>query len=117
MFLRAIPWSREMKNIPFIAYGHHEKLDGGGYPRRIQGEEISLQSRMMTVSDIYDALTASDRPYKNAVPEQRALDILNAEVADKKLDADLVKVFIDAKIWAKRAQLVGSFPSWTGART
>jgi HD-GYP domain-containing protein (c-di-GMP phosphodiesterase class II) len=58
---------------------------------------------MMTVSDIFDALTASDRPYKRAVPAQKALDILNAEVREKKLDADLVKVFIEAKIWETKA--------------
>jgi HD-GYP domain-containing protein (c-di-GMP phosphodiesterase class II) len=57
---------------------------------------------MMTVSDIYDALTASDRPYKRAVPTQKALDILNAEVKEKKLDPDLVKIFIEAKIWEKK---------------
>jgi HD-GYP domain-containing protein (c-di-GMP phosphodiesterase class II) len=60
----------------------------------------------MTVSDIYDALTAADRPYKPAVSEQKALDILNDEVKEKKLDAELVKIFIEAKIWQKRAGLV-----------
>ncbi len=98
-FLSTIPWTKEMRNIPTIAYGHHEKLDGDGYPRGIHSPEIPVQTRMMTVSDIFDALTASDRPYKRAVPAQKALDILNAEVKEKKLDADLVKVFIEAKIW------------------
>ena len=102
-FLSTIPWTKEMRNIPAIAYGHHEKLTGQGYPRRIHGEDISMQTRMMTVSDIYDALTASDRPYKKAVPPQKALDILNAEVKEKKLDPDLVKIFIDAKIWETKA--------------
>jgi HD-GYP domain-containing protein (c-di-GMP phosphodiesterase class II) len=102
LFLRTIPWTKEMRNIPAIAYGHHEKLDGDGYPRRIQAIEIPIQTRMMTVSDIYDALTASDRPYKRAVPAQKALDILNAEVKEKKLDAELVKVFIEAKVWEKK---------------
>jgi HD-GYP domain-containing protein (c-di-GMP phosphodiesterase class II) len=58
---------------------------------------------MMTVSDIYDALTASDRPYKKAVPAQKAPDILSAEVKEKKLDSELVKIFIEAKIWEKKA--------------
>ncbi len=98
-FLRTIPWTKEMKNIPEIAYGHHEKLDGDGYPRQIPGKEIAVQTRMMTISDIYDALTASDRPYKRAVPPGKALDILGFEVKDGKLDADLVKVFIDSKVW------------------
>jgi HD-GYP domain-containing protein (c-di-GMP phosphodiesterase class II) len=103
LFLRTIPWTKEMRNIPTIAYGHHEKLDGYGYPRGINSPEIPVQTRMMTVSDIYDALTASDRPYKRAVPAQKALDILNIEVKEKKLDPDLVKIFIEARIWEKKA--------------
>ena len=105
-FLSTIPWTKEMRNIPSIAYGHHEKLSGDGYPRRIQAQEIPIQTRMMTVSDIYDALTASDRPYKRAVPPQKALDILNTEVKESKLDPELVKVFIESKIWELKADLV-----------
>ncbi len=101
-FLSTIPWTSEMKNIPTIAYGHHEKLTGHGYPRGINSPQIPIQTRMMTVSDIYDALTASDRPYKPAVTPQRALDILNFEVKDGELDADLVKIFVEAKIWEKK---------------
>ncbi|HEY9594598.1 MAG TPA: HD domain-containing phosphohydrolase [Spirochaetia bacterium] len=103
LFLRTIPWTKEMRNIPTIAYGHHEKLTGDGYPRGIHAPEISVQTRMMTVSDIYDALTASDRPYKRAVPSQKALDILNAEVREKQLDPDLVKIFIESHIWEIKA--------------
>jgi hypothetical protein len=102
-FLSTIPWTKEMRNIPTIAYGHHEKLDGDGYPRGIHSAEIPIQTRMMTVSDIYDALTASDRPYKRAVPGPKALDILNAEVKEQKLDSELVRVFIEAKIWDSKA--------------
>ena len=105
-FLSTIPWTKEMRNIPEIAYGHHEKLTGKGYPRGIPSEEIAVQTRMMTVSDIYDALTASDRPYKPAVPPQKALDILNQEVVKKELDADLVQIFIESRIWEKMADLV-----------
>jgi HD-GYP domain-containing protein (c-di-GMP phosphodiesterase class II) len=103
-FLSTIPWTKEMRDIPRIAYGHHEKLDGDGYPRHVPGTEIPIQTRMMTVSDIYDALTASDRPYKRAVPTQKALDILSLEVKDKKLDSELVKVFVEAKIWEMKAE-------------
>lgn len=102
-FLSTIPWTKEMRNIPLIAYGHHEKLDGDGYPRGIHSPEIPIQTRMMTVSDIYDALTASDRPYKRAVPTPKALDILNAEVKELKLDSELVRVFIESKIWENKA--------------
>jgi HD-GYP domain-containing protein (c-di-GMP phosphodiesterase class II) len=103
LFLHTIPWTKEMRNIPAIAYGHHEKMDSSGYPRQISAPEIAIQTRMMTISDIYDALTASDRPYKRAVPTQKALDILAAEVKEKKLDPDLVKVFMEARIWEKKA--------------
>jgi HD-GYP domain-containing protein (c-di-GMP phosphodiesterase class II) len=102
-FLQTIPWTRELHDIPAIAWGHHEKLDGSGYPRRITADDIRPQTRMMTVSDIYDALTASDRPYKPAVKPQEALDILNLEVKDRKLDPDLVKIFTEAKIWETKA--------------
>jgi HD-GYP domain-containing protein (c-di-GMP phosphodiesterase class II) len=107
-FLSTIPWTKEMRNIPDIAHGHHEYLNGKGYPQGIHGDEIRIQTRMMTVSDIYDALTAADRPYKPAVSEQKALDILNDEVKEKKLDAELVKIFIEAKIWQKRADLLAA---------
>ncbi len=71
-FLQRIPWTRELQQIPLIAYGHHEKMDGRGYPRRITADAIPVQTRMMTISDIYDALTAQDRPYKRGVHRSRA---------------------------------------------
>jgi len=100
-FLCAIPWSRSLRNVPLIAYGHHEKLDGGGYPRGIAGQEISLPTRMMTISDIYDALTAVDRPYKRGLPPIAALDILHDEARTGKLDADLLQVFVEAKVYER----------------
>ena len=99
-FLTKIPWTPVMKGIPEIAYGHHEKLDGSGYPRRLTGEQIPLQARMMTIADIYDALTAQDRPYKRAVPPPTALDILHAEAREGKLDGELLEIFIAHKIYA-----------------
>jgi HD-GYP domain-containing protein (c-di-GMP phosphodiesterase class II) len=98
-FLQQIPWTRELQHIPIIAYGHHEKLDGGGYPRRVTGEAIPIQTRMMTISDIYDALTAADRPYKPAVARPRALDIMTDEVRAGQLDAELFRLFVDAKVF------------------
>jgi len=103
-FLQRIPWTRELQQIPLIAYGHHEKMDGRGYPRRITGEAIPLQTRMMTISDIYDALTAQDRPYKRAVSIDRALDILTIEVQEGQLDAELFKLFIDGKVFQRQAE-------------
>jgi HD-GYP domain-containing protein (c-di-GMP phosphodiesterase class II) len=104
-FLSKIPWTRDLKGIPEIAYAHHEKLNGRGYPRKLVATDIPLQSRMMTVSDIYDALTASDRPYKKAISTDRAIDILRMEVKDGLLDSSLVEVFVEAKIFEKAGVL------------
>jgi HD-GYP domain-containing protein (c-di-GMP phosphodiesterase class II) len=106
-FLQQIPWTPELKAVPAIAYGHHEKLDGRGYPRGVKGNDIPVQSRIMTVADIYDALTACDRPYKKAVPQEKALDILMAEAKDGMLDADLVDLFIECKVFGLTGDLVG----------
>jgi HD-GYP domain-containing protein (c-di-GMP phosphodiesterase class II) len=100
-FLLQIPWTKELSYIPTIAYGHHEKLNGAGYPRKITGKEIPIQARMMTVADIFDALTASDRPYKRAVPTERALDIISYEVKDGMVDSDLFDLFVEAKIFER----------------
>jgi HD-GYP domain-containing protein (c-di-GMP phosphodiesterase class II) len=100
-FLSKIPWTNDLQRIPEIAYAHHEKLNGRGYPRGLDSTRIPIQSRMMTVADIYDALTASDRPYKRAISTDRALDILGMEVKDGLLDRDLVRIFIEAKIFER----------------
>ncbi len=92
-YLYQIPWSDELRQIPCIAGAHHEKLDGSGYPEGLAGEEIVPQVRMLTISDIFDALTASDRPYRKAASIDRALQILGWEADEKKLDAELVEVF------------------------
>ena len=102
-FLQQIPWTRELQQIPFIAYGHHEKLDGKGYPRGVTADGIPIQTRMMTISDIYDALTAADRPYKPAVASGRALDIMHGEVGAGQLDASLFGLFVEAKVFEHSA--------------
>jgi HD-GYP domain-containing protein (c-di-GMP phosphodiesterase class II) len=102
-FLRQIPWTKELRDVPLIAYGHHEKLDGSGYPRRVAAEEIPIQTRMMTIADIFDALTASDRPYKRAIPAPRALDIIRQEVQGGMLDADLVQLFVEGRAFERGA--------------
>jgi HD-GYP domain-containing protein (c-di-GMP phosphodiesterase class II) len=104
-FLLKIPWTKDLVSVPHIAYAHHEKLNGRGYPRKLTATDIPIQSRMMTVSDIYDALTANDRPYKRAVTSERALDILKMEVNDGLLDSSLVDVFIDAQVYQQAGVL------------
>lgn len=106
-FLSKIPWTKDLRSVPDIAYAHHEKVNGRGYPRGLTGNQIALQSRMMTVSDIFDALTAKDRPYKKAIPHERALDILQMEMRDGLLDENVVALFIDAKIYDKAGVLRG----------
>ena len=97
-FLNHIPWTKEFQNVPTIAGAHHEKLDGSGYPYGMTADQIPLPSKIMTVCDIFDALTASDRPYKPAMGLDRALDILRIESKQGYLDNDLVQIFIDAKV-------------------
>jgi HD-GYP domain-containing protein (c-di-GMP phosphodiesterase class II) len=104
-FLQKIPWTKDLASVADIAYAHHEKLNGRGYPRKLTAGEIPIQSRMMTVSDIYDALTANDRPYKRAISTERALDILKMEVGDGLLDGQLVDTFIDAKVFERAGVL------------
>jgi HD-GYP domain-containing protein (c-di-GMP phosphodiesterase class II) len=101
-FLKKIPWTKlspTMGNVPDIAWGHHEKLDGSGYPRGLRGDEIKIQTRMMTISDIYDALTARDRPYKRAVPVPKALEMLRDEAKAGQLDPDLLEIFIARRVY------------------
>lgn len=100
-FLEQIPWTRELRGIPHIAFGHHEKLDGTGYPRKVRGEEIPVQTRMMTIADIYDALTATDRPYKRSVAPERALDILTAEAKAGLVDPHLLRTFAEAQVFTR----------------
>lgn len=98
-FLANIPWGKAFRRVPLIAGAHHERLNGTGYPNRLRAEEIPVQSKMMSIADIYDALTASDRPYKKAVPVEKALEILDFGVKDQHLDPELVRIFREAKVW------------------
>jgi HD-GYP domain-containing protein (c-di-GMP phosphodiesterase class II) len=98
-FLETIPWGHTLKNVPRIAGAHHESLDGRGYPAGLSGAAIPVESRMLTIADIYDALTASDRPYKPAVPTARALAIIASDVKAGRCDANLFQIFVEAEIW------------------
>jgi len=87
-----------MRRIPEIARAHHEKMNGTGYPLGARATDIPLPSRIMTIADIYDALTASDRPYKRALARDRALQILGFEVKDGHLDPELFRIFVEAEV-------------------
>ncbi|MEG4633061.1 HD domain-containing phosphohydrolase [Microcoleus sp. AR_TQ3_B6] len=99
-FLKQINWTKDLKNVPEIAYGHHEKLDGTGYPRGLKKSEIPIQAQLMTIADIYDALTAGDRPYKRALRTDAAMKILWQEAAHNKINADLLELFDHRQVFS-----------------
>jgi HD-GYP domain-containing protein (c-di-GMP phosphodiesterase class II) len=98
-FLTQIPWTRNLRRVPDIAFAHHEKLNGRGYPRGVPAVQIPVEARMMSIGDIYDALTASDRPYKKALPAEKALDILHQEARGGMLDSGILGVFVESGTW------------------
>lgn len=98
-FLKQIPWTGTLENVPAIARAHHERGDGSGYPQALRASQIPFGAKMMAIADVYDALTASDRPYKRAMSTKRALEILQKEAEIGKLDAATLQVFIENKVW------------------
>jgi len=99
MFLNLIPWTGHLSKIPNIAHAHHEKLDGSGYPLGLKTEDIPIQSKIMAIADIFDALTSADRPYKTSVSVEDALQTLQREVDNGKLDKDFFRVFLESKAY------------------
>ncbi|MCL2480130.1 MAG: GAF domain-containing protein [Spirochaetaceae bacterium] len=106
-FLKNIPWPESMEWIPEVAKSHHETLDGCGYPEGKRKDELPLESRLMAIADIFDALTASDRPYKKSMPVEQALKIIDTEATKGKLDRELVDIFIKKEVY-KAAELQDS---------
>jgi HD-GYP domain-containing protein (c-di-GMP phosphodiesterase class II) len=99
-FLDRIPWTKDLQNVPAIASGHHEKLDGSGYPQGLKGPDIPIQSQMMAIADIYDALTAGDRPYKRSLTVEEAIRILKQEAGHNKLNLELVNLFEHRRVFS-----------------
>jgi response regulator RpfG family c-di-GMP phosphodiesterase len=100
-FLTQIPWTKELRGVPEIARAHHEKLNGKGYPCKLHGDRIPLPAKMMSVCDIFDALTAADRPYKRAVPIDRALGILEDCARNDEIDTELVRLFRESRLYER----------------
>ncbi|HJV22487.1 MAG TPA: HD domain-containing phosphohydrolase [Holophagaceae bacterium] len=100
-FLQQIPWTKDLGGVPEIAYAHHERLTGTGYPRRLGDKDIPVQSKAMAISDVFDALTARDRPYKGAVPLEKSLSILDEEARSGHLDRVLLDLFIEARVFER----------------
>ncbi len=97
--LEKIPFIKKYKDVMFFASSHHEMLDGSGYPRGLAGDEIPLEVKILAIADIYDALTAADRPYKKALPNKVALSIVEAMVGEGKLDSQLVDILREYRVW------------------
>ncbi len=103
-FLHQIPWTKNLQNVPAIAGAHHEKLDGSGYPQGLKEPAIPIQSQMMAIADIYDALAASDRPYKPRLSIDRSLEILQQEAQAHKLNLDLLDLFRQRQVYLEIEQ-------------
>jgi response regulator RpfG family c-di-GMP phosphodiesterase len=103
-FLSQIPWTTELAGVPEIAWAHHERLNGKGYPRQLKEPDIPVQSKLMAVADVYDALTAADRPYKAAVSVERSLEILAQEAKVNLLDSEVLRIFLEARIFERTIQ-------------
>ena len=99
-FLKQIPWTKKLQKIPNIAYGHHERLDGSGYPRGLKENEISIQTQIIVIADIYDALTAGDRPYKQGLPVEVALRIMGSEATENKINSHLFELFKQKQVFS-----------------
>ncbi len=102
--LEALPYPKHLRRIPEFAGGHHERMDGKGYPKGLKREQMSVQARVMGIADVFEALTASDRPYKKAMPLSQALTILGRMKLDGHIDPDLFDVFINEGVWLDYAK-------------
>ncbi len=102
--LESLPFPPELKKVPRYASTHHETMKGSGYPRRLPGAELSIPERLLAVADVFEALTASDRPYKKAKPVSIAIDILHQMVLDNHIDRDCFELFIRDGVYAEYAQ-------------
>lgn len=104
VMLESLPWPRHLRRVPEYAGGHHEKMDGTGYPRGLRGEEMSIPARVMAIADIFEALTAADRPYKPPKKVSDALRIMRFMVKDRHIDGELFRLFIEAGVYRRYAE-------------
>jgi HD-GYP domain-containing protein (c-di-GMP phosphodiesterase class II) len=102
--LQSLPWPKHLKNVPEYAGGHHERMDGRGYPRGLTREQMSVQARVMGIADIFEALTAKDRPYKKGKTLTEALTILGRFKLNGHIDPDLFDIFIRERVYLKYAE-------------
>jgi HD-GYP domain-containing protein (c-di-GMP phosphodiesterase class II) len=103
--LEQLPWPRHLKNVPEYAGGHHERMDGKGYPRGLKREQMSWQARIMGIADIFEALTAKDRPYKDGMTLTQALAILERFSRNGHIDTDLHAIFVKGEVYRRYAEV------------
>ncbi|EDN72815.1 conserved hypothetical protein [Beggiatoa sp. SS] len=103
--LEALPYPKSLQHVPEYAGGHHEHVDGTGYPKGLTGEQMSIPAKVMGIADIFEALTAKDRPYKKPMHLSQALTILERMKEDKHIDPDLFDVFIREKVYLQYAKV------------
>ncbi|HSR63473.1 MAG TPA: HD domain-containing phosphohydrolase, partial [Gammaproteobacteria bacterium] len=101
--LEALPYPRHLKRVPEYAGGHHEKMDGSGYPNKLKRKDMSIPARMLAIADVFEALTAKDRPYKKAMTLSQSLSILGRMKEENHVDPDLFDVFMWEKVYLKYA--------------
>jgi HD-GYP domain-containing protein (c-di-GMP phosphodiesterase class II) len=104
IMLEALPFPRHLRRVPEYAGGHHEKLDGTGYPRRLTKDQMSIPARIMAIADIFEALTAADRPYKAPKKLSESIKIMGFMVKDQHIDPDLFKLFLESGVYRQYAE-------------
>jgi HD-GYP domain-containing protein (c-di-GMP phosphodiesterase class II) len=104
MMLESLPLPRHLRSVPEIAGGHHEKMNGTGYPKRLKRDQMSPVARMMAIADVFEALTAADRPYKKAKKLSEAVKIMGFMKKDNHLDPELLDLFLTAGVWKNYAE-------------
>ena len=102
--LESLPFPKHLKNVPEYAGGHHEKMDGTGYPKGLRKDEMSIQTRIMAIADIFEALTASDRPYKKGKKLSECLKIMSFMKQDNHIDPDIYDIFVGEKVYLQYAE-------------
>ena len=100
----SLPFPKNLQNVPEYAGGHHEKMDGTGYPRGLKRDEMSVQARIMATADIFESLTASDRPYKSGKKLSECLKIMGIMKQDKHIDPDIFEIFIKQRVYLDYAE-------------
>ena len=104
IMLRRLPWPAQLARVPDIAATHHEKMDGKGYPRKLGADQLTVVDRVMALADIFEALTAADRPYKAAKTLTESLRIMAFMAKDQHIDADLFRYFLHSRLWREFAE-------------